>query len=782
MSVRWKSARMKSLQPLRLRNPAIFLTRVGALAIVIAYITTLVMAYQSTLGPTELTLRASLQEDNVMRVSWVMPGGYAWDHGVRPGMEVLSVDGFPISDLGTGIISIQPQEETELLTSTNEILQVEAIQTPIGQSPMKYSLWAAGGVFALLGITVILRRPDSHVARMFALASGLPAIALAVAPSAGGPGPSWAVAVQFLSVMGIGAVCTPFGFALLEEPSGQHKSTKLLIIFTTLSFLLAIAYGISILVNPSLYEIVRPTVFLYFSLSNLGMVGLLAAKGIHQESHLSREQARICLWGTALGVLPFVILTLIPEALGYDTLVPDYITILFLIFVPAFFAYAILQHQLMGIRRLLHRGMVYGLSSLTLFLLINLILITVVAPFTEVDSDKTLYYFLIPIILVGGIILFFPLKQGIRRLIDRYFYQDTVNYRAAFDLVPQYLLMSDSASEIAKVISQQLAQVLSLESALIFLGHSPSQVKLAATVGEEAKDIYNRLQEKIKPHLEDQESHGLVELHLESDSILLARLESSGHYLGYMILGPKHAGEIFIEEEKRLMSTLIPIISLVFDKAELSDELRGLSQRLIKAEEKERARIAGDLHDGPLQKAAFLVSAVGTSLEDQKSYANQLVAELREICSRLRPAILGDLGLVPALEWLLDNSARRHEISPQLMLYNIDEEDRFPPDIEDTLFRIAQEAINNTIKHAQATSLNLSLSREDGHIILHATDNGIGFKTTSRDKGKYGLPGMRERAIQVGGSLDIHSAPGQGTTVVVSIPIEPYLNNNGRDI
>ncbi|MFC2018152.1 sensor histidine kinase [Chloroflexota bacterium] len=711
-----------------------------------------------------------------------MPAGLGWDQGVRHGMEVVLVDGIPVPDLDGAITSIQPEKRAKLLTSNGDVLQVEATQNRIGQSPMKYSLWATGAIFALLGAAVLVRRPDFHAARLFAIISALAAIALAVAPAAGGSGAPWALITMALCTIGIGAIWPPLSFALLEEPSGPHKSTKILIIFLVLGFFLTIAYGAAVLVNSSIYNIYKPAFLSYFSLSLLGAVGLMAVRGIRQESFLSREQVRICLWGTALGILPFVCFTLIPEALGYKEIIPSHINVLALIFIPAFFAYAILQHQLMGIRRLVHRGMVYGISTLVLFIAVSLILVATISVFTEADSDSNLYYFLIPVILVGGIILFSPLRRGIRRLIDRFLYQDTVDYQSALGIVPQYLLVSGGTSDIANVISQRLTRVLSLESALIFLGHSPAEVKLAAKVGEKAGEISTRLEDKIKQYLENPGSQNIVELRLESDSLLFAHLASSGHYLGYMILGPKHAGEVFMEEEKQLLATLIPIISLVFDKAELSDELRGLSQRLIKAEEKERARIAGDLHDGPLQKAAFLVSAIGTDLEDQRSYANQLVAELREICSSLRPAILSDLGLVPALEWLLDNNARRHEISPQLILHNVDEEDRFPPEIEDTLFRIAQESINNTIKHAQATSLELSLSREDGNVLLHVTDNGVGFQTASRDKKKYGLPGMRERAIQIGGSFDVHSALGRGTTVVVNIPIEPYANHNEGDI
>jgi signal transduction histidine kinase len=108
----------------------------------------------------------------------------------------------------------------------------------------------------------------------------------------------------------------------------------------------------------------------------------------------------------------------------------------------------------------------------------------------------------------------------------------------------------------------------------------------------------------------------------------------------------------------------------------------------------------------------------------------------------------------------------------------VDEDDRFDPDGELTLFRITQESINNTLKHANATRIDVSLSRNADELVLMVVDDGVGFSLSTHraggaatlESGGIGLSGMRERVIHINGSLEISSSPGTGTTVMVQIP------------
>jgi signal transduction histidine kinase len=190
--------------------------------------------------------------------------------------------------------------------------------------------------------------------------------------------------------------------------------------------------------------------------------------------------------------------------------------------------------------------------------------------------------------------------------------------------------------------------------------------------------------------------------------------------------------------------------------------------------------VAVDIHDGPLQKAILLAQADDEAAGDPGVIGRELVAELREISTRLRPSILDDLGLVPALEWLLDDLSDRSVIVTSLSLHGIGEDERLQADSELALFRITQEAINNVLKHSHANRLEVSLSREGRAIVLQVSDDGEGFSQSSYRNGGLGLSGMRERVIQLDGSFEVSSAPGSGTLVTARVPIESSLPSGGR--
>ncbi len=288
----------------------------------------------------------------------------------------------------------------------------------------------------------------------------------------------------------------------------------------------------------------------------------------------------------------------------------------------------------------------------------------------------------------------------------------------------------------------------------------------------------SRLYPEIGPQFDDVGDRDLLDLRWESDSLLLLVLKSPGRRIGFALLGPREGGEVFVEDEKRLALTVGPLLALAVDQSILSGELRELNQRLMGAQELERKRMAVDIHDGPLQKAIVLTRTGKDVLADRTAVARELVNELREVCSRLRPAILDDLGIVPALDWLLEGVSSRAEVLTGLSLHGVHEDERLDPDTELTLFRVTQEATNNALKHADATRIDVSLSRDGDALVLMVSDDGVGFSAGGHQNvavngGGIGLSGMRERAIHLNGSLEISSAPGMGTTVLVRLPGSP---------
>lgn len=226
----------------------------------------------------------------------------------------------------------------------------------------------------------------------------------------------------------------------------------------------------------------------------------------------------------------------------------------------------------------------------------------------------------------------------------------------------------------------------------------------------------------------------------------------------------------------------------LFKKVSSAQErLRILSKRLLDVQEAERRHIARELHDeiGQILTAikinlqtAFKLSGTN-KIEKHITEGVELVEEaiqhVRKLSIDLRPSMLDDLGLVPALRWYIDRQAQRFGFNAKVIAEGINE--RLPSEVEITCFRISQEALNNIIKHAKADYVEIKLFFENNDLHLQINDNGAGFVLYSAvQKGlkgeSMGLLGMQERVELAGGKLKILSKPGSGTTVHAIFPAD----------
>jgi two-component system sensor histidine kinase UhpB len=218
-------------------------------------------------------------------------------------------------------------------------------------------------------------------------------------------------------------------------------------------------------------------------------------------------------------------------------------------------------------------------------------------------------------------------------------------------------------------------------------------------------------------------------------------------------------------------------------------QLRALSERVIDAHEEERRRIARGLHDDTAQALSMLVihlERLEKDIPEQQqeikaglAHAVELVStaleDLRKIVFDLRPVMLDDLGMVPAIRWFARSKLEEEGIELEFDLP--DDQLRLLPHIEIKLFRISQEAVNNIVSHAQATKVKIGLLREADRIRLMVKDDGRGFDVaqTALDavrKKRLGLLGIQEQADLVGGEARIESSPNKGTRITVTVPLE----------
>jgi signal transduction histidine kinase len=210
-------------------------------------------------------------------------------------------------------------------------------------------------------------------------------------------------------------------------------------------------------------------------------------------------------------------------------------------------------------------------------------------------------------------------------------------------------------------------------------------------------------------------------------------------------------------------------------------EMAKLSQRLVAAQELERKSISRELHDevgqslnallvdaGNLQKRIPENDAQSRELLNSiRRLADTCVNEIRDIALLLRPSMLDDLGLTAAIQWQAREVSRRTGLSVKVSAEA--EEDALPEGMSICLYRIAQEALQNVARHAQAKTVHIELKQNLGRLVLRVQDDGVGFDAANV-RG-LGTVGMEERLRQVGGVLRVTSQPGKGTTIVAEVPI-----------
>lgn len=216
---------------------------------------------------------------------------------------------------------------------------------------------------------------------------------------------------------------------------------------------------------------------------------------------------------------------------------------------------------------------------------------------------------------------------------------------------------------------------------------------------------------------------------------------------------------------------------------------RDLLKKVISSQEEERRRIARELHDELAQQLTSVILSLETvesrlaesdktvkqTLQRAKQVVQNSLMETRKLIGDLRPSVLDDLGLIPALRSYAE--IHLHPIQCKVVISATELPCTLPSTLETAVFRIVQEAINNIIKHAHARSAYITLHLDDGILHGNVSDDGKGFQAeryqsaSSSVSSGLGLQGMRERASLLGGVLSVQSIAGQGTSVSFSIPI-----------
>lgn len=262
--------------------------------------------------------------------------------------------------------------------------------------------------------------------------------------------------------------------------------------------------------------------------------------------------------------------------------------------------------------------------------------------------------------------------------------------------------------------------------------------------------------------------------------------------VGLYILGIDRHTDI-PDEKKDFFNIVCKQIGLEFERAELLDarmmyekQLKGLAKKLLQSIEEERSQIALDLHDEIGQSIVVLEAEIsmcekklgtecgeiGGDLRKIRKMLQALMEKIRQSAYTIHPAMLEDLGLVPTLQWYVDKVVEKSGINTEIIASGFDE--RISTSLAIVLYRVAQEALTNIIRHGHAKNVVIKLIKGYPNVIMDIKDDGRGFrlKGGSISGGGIGIIGMRERTQNANGKFDIQSTPGKGTRVRVSLPLE----------
>ncbi len=431
---------------------------------------------------------------------------------------------------------------------------------------------------------------------------------------------------------------------------------------------------------------------------------------------------------------------------------------------PITLAVAILRYRLFEIDLILSRTLVYGALTICV---ISLYISLVTYLGTLFHSEDNLISSLIATGIVA--VVFQPLRQRLQRAVNRLLFGQRSEPYAVITTLGRQLENVSAPNGVFAAIVETIGQTLKLPY-------------VAITTADEARLL------AAFPAGADRSSPSAKLLHLP--------LNYQNQLVGVLLVAPRYGEERFSDVEYKLLSDLARQTGIAVYAARITADVQRSRERIVLAREEERRRLRRDLHDGlgpHLASQTLTLDVIAKLMRSDSDQAatlllvvreqmQQAVSDIRDLIYGLRPPVLDDLGLYGAVEEFA-NRVQQHGM-PRVTLHLAPALVPLPAAVEVAAYRIFQEALNNVVKHAQASLCEIRLetkwedAAKDAYLLLDVIDNGIGI--ASQRLSGVGLQSMRERSEELGGQLVIEAAAGGGTRIQALLPLtsEKQANDN----
>lgn len=681
----------------------------------------------------------------------VPQGSFADNAGLQPGDVIETVEGIPFKDwkrTGVENRAVVVRRGGQHLTLELAVLSLAAINLPHLLSAIVVALTFWG-----VGVFVYWRRPRQFEARLFfvmvqSVGTGLlfflPFPDMSIRPR-------W---MEVLSSTGFHLAGPLLVHFYLTFPIVLGRPRQRRRVLGSLYALMVVALACRL----SSTDWGLRLTFLYNTLEIVGAIGILIYAYLRQVTPDGRRRLRLVLLGGLLSTTPSFFFYLVPTIAGSSSRMPDWMVGPFIITAPISYLLAIVRHNLFDIDRVLNRTIVYAILAFAIFLLY-------LGPFL-------LIYRLLPgdwllqVFVVAGLTLLVGLgfdwtRVRVQRWVDRLFYGGWYDYPRVVETISDALARSIERAALSDVLTRQVPALMQLEP-----GH--------LSIDDE------RVPPATGPRLE-------------------LPLAFQGAARGVWVVGRRRDGEEFTASDRRILNTLarqaevtlgnvllVEMLRRQLDEIRASRETLAQAQRqLLRSREEERARLARDLHDGPIQDLVGLNMQLGLllaggnapvaePLAEMRGEVRTLLTTLRQACAELRPPMLDTMGLGAALRVLAGEWSAQSGVALALDLPPDASLRALPGETAVNLYRLVQEALSNIARHAAARSASIKLQWQGDCLTVTIHDDGCGFVVPPTlhglaTQGHFGLVGMQERATLIGAQWSVESLPGQGTTVRIVV-------------
>jgi signal transduction histidine kinase len=631
-------------------------------------------------------------------------------------------------------------------------------------------------------------------------------------------GPEWSRLLFNSLILFIGPL-TVFTHCLLIDTHHTRICKIASIILSTVAIFLWLLHILSPQINqilPNFDSLLKSLRYLWLAVSVLLLLAILIRQYINQIDTEIKYKIKIIFGANFLGILPLLVFSLIPQALFSYYLIPYEITLLFILILPLSYGFLVFRHHYLNIERYLNRSIAY--------LLILLITATIYSGFylliyetIHSEAIKPLLNWALLILLA---LFAHPLYNVLFMRIQKLLYGDWYDYQSAIKHVSQAININATKAEVIKAFIDGVQRVFQLEEVhLLWFYDKDKKVNFMAGLLENSalacmitlfsRDVfvYKMLFDKTTPipiqlnQLIDKNN----QLSLEEKEVINKKyvfifpIFGSKGLIGALLLGNKRGREALSQSDFETLGVITNYASFAFENMALVDELKQsnqarirLNQQVLQSSEKERKRLARELHDSVIQtltainyQCSQLRRDVGSSKENQvdsiSSTIRNAILQLRHICADLRPPALDTLGLSAIVRSEIRSMYKPG--TPRMKLEIIGEDNcEASEEVSLCLYRVLKEGLINAIKHSKANKILITLEYEPNLVKLLIEDDGVGFSLPERlldlsMKGHYGIVGIQEWVDTTGGRFNLFSTPGKGCQLSIELP---FHNNKSR--